>query len=141
MTFFRIDGSSACVVKWHSRLFFFDQTVGSAATPFTSAGDVVGFAKTAKECMGAFAEEHGATRILLFYFGTLSGACFIGHQLNAVAGETQIIGPTAGIRAFLPADLRLRLHSADPTRLNGTGRRIGPRMRRTPWKPPISRHF
>jgi hypothetical protein len=30
-------------------------------------------------------------RLLLFYFGPLSGACFLGHQLNAVARQIQIM--------------------------------------------------
>ena len=58
---------------------------------FTCEGDVVGFATTAKNRLRAFAKEHRATRLLLFYFGPLSGACFIGHQLNAVAQEIQIM--------------------------------------------------
>lgn len=58
---------------------------------FTSAADVSGFARTAKERMRAFVKEHQATRLMLFYFGPLSGACFLGHQLNAVAREIQIM--------------------------------------------------
>jgi hypothetical protein len=56
-----------------------------------SAGDVVAFARAVKERMRAFVREHGARRVLLFYFGPLSGACFLGHQLNAVAREIQIM--------------------------------------------------
>jgi hypothetical protein len=33
---------------------------------------------------------HRAKRVLLFYFGPLSGAAFIGAQLNAIAGEVQV---------------------------------------------------
>jgi hypothetical protein len=58
---------------------------------FMSAADVSGFARTAKERMRAFVKEHQATRLMLFYFGPLSGACFLGHQLNAVAREIQIM--------------------------------------------------
>jgi SMODS-associated and fused to various effectors sensor domain len=57
----------------------------------TSAADVAAFARGAKERMRAFVKEHGASRLLLFYFGPLSGACFLGHQLNAVAREIQIM--------------------------------------------------
>jgi len=57
----------------------------------TSAGDVVAFARGTKERMRAFAREHGAARVLLFYFGPLSGACFLGHQMNAVAREIQVM--------------------------------------------------
>lgn len=58
---------------------------------FQSAGDVVAFACDAKQLLRTFVAEHGARRLLLFYFGPLSGACFLGHQLNAVAREIQIM--------------------------------------------------
>jgi SMODS-associated and fused to various effectors sensor domain len=74
-----------------SATLFLRPNRGLGRDAFTSAGNVVGFAKTAKERMRAFVKEHGATRLLLFYFGPLSGACFIGHQLNAVAREIQIM--------------------------------------------------
>ena len=57
----------------------------------SSAGDAVAFARGAKERMRAFAREHGARRLLLFYFGPLSGACFLGHQMNAIAPEIQVM--------------------------------------------------
>lgn len=60
-------------------------------TVFASDGDVVAFARSAKERLRAFVKEHGATRLLLFYFGPLSGACFLGHQLNAVVREVQVM--------------------------------------------------
>ena len=74
-----------------SATLFLRPNRGLGRDAFISAGDVVGFAKTAKERMRAFVKEHAATRLLLFYFGPLSGACFIGHQLNAVAREIQIM--------------------------------------------------
>jgi hypothetical protein len=58
---------------------------------FTEAGDVVAFARSAKEHLRSFVQAHRAKRVLLFYFGPLSGACFLGHQLNAVAHEVQIM--------------------------------------------------
>jgi hypothetical protein len=39
----------------------------------------------------SFTKRWGATRLLLYYFGPLSGACFIGHQLNAICREVQIM--------------------------------------------------
>jgi CBASS immunity sensor of nucleotide second messenger signals len=66
-----------------------DRPLGRDA--LTSAGDVVAFARGAKERMRAFAREQGARRLLLFYYGPLSGACFLGHQLNAVAREIQVM--------------------------------------------------
>jgi hypothetical protein len=56
-----------------------------------SAGDVAAFARAAKARMRAFAKEHGARRLLLYYFGPLSGACFLAHQSNAVAREIQVM--------------------------------------------------
>lgn len=58
---------------------------------FGSGADVAAFARGAKERMRSFAKELGAHRVLLFYFGPLSGACFLGHQLNAIAREVQVM--------------------------------------------------
>lgn len=58
---------------------------------FGSAADVAAFARGAKEQIRSFAKEHGAHRLVLFYFGPLSGACFLGHRLNATAREIQIM--------------------------------------------------
>lgn len=58
---------------------------------FGSAADVAAFARGAKERIRAFVKEHGALRLLLFYFGPLSGACFLGHQLNAIAREILVM--------------------------------------------------
>jgi SMODS-associated and fused to various effectors sensor domain len=74
-----------------SKILFLHPNRELGRTVFTSAGDVVGFARTAKERMRAFVKEHQATRLVVFYFGPLSGACFIGHQLNAIAREVQIM--------------------------------------------------
>ena len=46
------------------------------------AGDAVALADGVKTLMREFAKRHGATRVLLYYLGPLSGACFIGHRLN-----------------------------------------------------------
>src|SRR5262249_52437734 len=40
-----------------------------------SGGDVVAFAHATKERMRAFVKEHRARRLLVYYFGPLSGAC------------------------------------------------------------------
>jgi CBASS immunity sensor of nucleotide second messenger signals len=39
----------------------------------------------------AFLKRWQARRLLVFYFGPLSGACFLGHRLNAVCQEVQIM--------------------------------------------------
>lgn len=48
------------------------------------AGDAAALAESFKREVRDFVKKHGATRLLLYYFGPLSGACFIGHQLNSV---------------------------------------------------------
>ena len=56
-----------------------------------SAGDVIALADKVKNYVRAFVKKWAATRLLLFYFGPLSGACFMGHRLNAVCQEIQIM--------------------------------------------------
>lgn len=56
-----------------------------------NAGDVVSLADISKSYMRAFVKQWKATRLLLYYFGPLSGACFIGHRLNAVCQQVQIM--------------------------------------------------
>ncbi len=56
-----------------------------------SAGDAVALARLAKTQMREFVKRLNAVRLLLYYFGPLSGACFIGHQLNAVCRQIQIM--------------------------------------------------
>jgi hypothetical protein len=55
------------------------------------AGDAVALANSAKSILRDFANHWRATRLLLYYFGPLAGACFIGHRLNAVCREIQIM--------------------------------------------------
>ncbi len=56
-----------------------------------SAGDVVALADGVKELTRTFVKRWKARRLLVFYFGPLSGACFLGHRLNAVCQEIQIM--------------------------------------------------
>lgn len=56
-----------------------------------SAGDVVALADGVKELTRAFVKRWKARRLLVFYFGPLSGACFLGHRFNAVCQEIQIM--------------------------------------------------
>lgn len=58
---------------------------------FQSAGDVTAFADQVKTITRDFVKRWKARRLLLFYFGPLSGACFLGHRLNAVCQEVQIM--------------------------------------------------
>ncbi|RYG39148.1 SAVED domain-containing protein [bacterium] len=56
-----------------------------------SAADAIALARQSKEMIRAFARKHGAKQVLLFYLGPLSGACFIGHVLNAMGARVQIM--------------------------------------------------
>src|SRR5205085_8785931 len=56
-----------------------------------SAGDVVALADGVKELTRAFVKRWKARRLLVFYFGPLSGACFLVHRLNAVCQNVQIM--------------------------------------------------
>ncbi len=56
-----------------------------------NANDVVALATQAKVHIRSFVKAHKATNLLLFYFGPISGACFIGHRLNAVCRQIQIM--------------------------------------------------
>jgi hypothetical protein len=55
------------------------------------ATDAVALARGVKKLLRPFVKHWGATRVLLYYFGPLSGACFIGHQLNAICRDIQIM--------------------------------------------------
>ncbi len=55
------------------------------------AGDAAALAENAKTMIRAFVRHYGARRVLLYYLGPLSGACFIGHRLNAVCKDIQIM--------------------------------------------------
>ena len=52
------------------------------------------FARAAKAALRDFAVKHGARQLLLYYFGPLGGACFLGHQLNAVCGRILVMEHT-----------------------------------------------
>lgn len=56
-----------------------------------TAGDVVALADGAKNLARTFVKHWKATRLLIFYFGPLSGACFLGHRINAVCHQIQIM--------------------------------------------------
>jgi SMODS-associated and fused to various effectors sensor domain len=60
-------------------------------TCLRSADDAVAMATQAKNHMRNFCKQRQAAKLLLFYLGPLSGACFIGHHLNAVCPEIQVM--------------------------------------------------
>jgi hypothetical protein len=64
---------------------------GPSRDVFRGAGDVVAFANEAKRAIRQWVDETGATEILLFYFGPLSGASFLGHDLNAIGARVTVM--------------------------------------------------
>lgn len=56
-----------------------------------SAGEVVALADSVKYHIRLLTDHWDAKRLLLFYQGPLSGACFIGHKLNALHANIQIM--------------------------------------------------
>ena len=55
------------------------------------AGDAVALAEELKKIMRNFSQSKRARKLLLFYQGPAAGAYFIGHKLNAVCPEIQIM--------------------------------------------------
>jgi len=71
------------------RLLLVRPASGLGVTSMRSAGDVTALAQLVRDAART-ALGVRAGRVLLFYFGPLSGAAFIGAQLNAIAPEIQI---------------------------------------------------
>lgn len=55
------------------------------------ASEVTALAKQVKEHVKKLIECWNAKKILIFYQGPFSGACFIGHRFNAIPAEIQIM--------------------------------------------------
>jgi SMODS-associated and fused to various effectors sensor domain len=64
---------------------------GYGMNSFTTAGDVNAFVDGTKLLLRDFIKRYGANRLLLYYFGPLSGACFLGQSLNALSQEIVIM--------------------------------------------------
>ena len=64
---------------------------GPSREAFRNAGDAAAFATEAKKIIRAWLDVTRATEVLLFYFGPLSGACFLGHDLNALGAHLTIM--------------------------------------------------
>lgn len=56
-----------------------------------SGCDAMALARDFKRRAVTFVKLTGAKKLLLFYYGPLAGACFIGHVSNAVCREIQIM--------------------------------------------------
>ncbi len=64
---------------------------GPSSSALGSAADASAFAQQAQRLVRDAVRTAGARRVLLFYCGPATGACFLGHWLNSVAGEIVII--------------------------------------------------
>lgn len=53
--------------------------------------DAMALTNKVKDAVRHFVKRWRANKLLLFYFGPLSGACFLGHRLNAVCQQIQIM--------------------------------------------------
>ena len=73
----------------HLRLFAPES--GASSSALGSAGDATAFARQAQRLVREAVRDTGANRVLLFYCGPSSGACFLGHWLNAVASEVVVM--------------------------------------------------
>ncbi len=66
-------------------------TKTDTAQKIQSAGEIVALAEIVKMHAREFVKHWDAHKLLIFYMGPSSGACFIGHQLNAMGTEIQIM--------------------------------------------------
>ena len=64
---------------------------GLGANTFRTAEDVIAFVDTSKRLIREFVKRHRAQELLLYYFGPLSGACFLGQQLNAICSSIVVM--------------------------------------------------
>ncbi|MDE2306076.1 MAG: SAVED domain-containing protein, partial [Gammaproteobacteria bacterium] len=64
---------------------------GPSREAFRDAGYAAAFAAEAKKVTRQWVDSTGANEVLLFYFGPLSGACFLGHDLNALGASITIM--------------------------------------------------
>lgn len=70
-----------------------------------SDSDVVSLAEQAKKLIRDFVRTRKSKRLLLYYCGPFSGACFIGHRFNAVCPEIQIMEYDQSTREYHPSFL------------------------------------
>ena len=70
---------------------FLEPNQGLGANTFRTAEDVVAFVDSSKRMIREFVKRHQAQELLLYYFGPLSGACFLGQQLNAICSAIVVM--------------------------------------------------
>lgn len=79
------------LIAFGGELLLLEPNCGPSREVFGNAGDVVAFANEAKRTIRRAVDDTGATELLLFYFGPLSGACFLGHDLNALGAQVIVM--------------------------------------------------
>jgi len=62
-----------------------------SSTRLESAGDAAALADAVKRRVHAFVNQWDAERLLFFYAGPASAACFIGHRMNAICRQIQVM--------------------------------------------------
>jgi SMODS-associated and fused to various effectors sensor domain len=70
---------------------FLEPNQGLGANTFRIAEDVGAFVDSSKRMIREFVKRHRAQELLLYYFGPLSGACFLGQQLNAICSTIVVM--------------------------------------------------
>lgn len=119
-----LDGDSACVAvgisitgdlagdvrqslsetKLASHLLLIQPESGTGREALASGGDVVAFARNSKELITSYVRQRKAKKVCVFYYGPLSGACFLGHLMNAIGAEVQIMEAQSD-RSYRPSFL------------------------------------
>ncbi len=70
---------------------FVEPNGGLGANTFRTAEDVVAFVDGSKRMIREFVKRYQAQELLLYYFGPLSGACFLGQRLNAICSTIVVM--------------------------------------------------
>ena len=74
-----------------SRLLLLRPRGGTSPSALRHAGDATALAEQTKRAIRRAVRDAGVHRVELYYCGPISGACFLGHRLNAVAREVIVM--------------------------------------------------
>ncbi len=100
---------------------FLEPNQGLGANTFQTAGDVVAFVDSSKRMIREFVKRHRAQELLLYYFGPLSGACFLGQQLNAICSTIIVMeDQQAGLCSRISSAVLARFLWRHPTAARST---------------------
>lgn len=90
--------------KLASHLLLIQPTSGTGREALANAGDVVAFARTSKALITSYVRQRKPKKVCVFYYGPFSGACFLGHLMNAIGAEVQIMEAQSD-RSYRPSFL------------------------------------